>query len=224
MRTIGVVTGSRAEARCLPAIDGRLVCSGADAGRARRETERLMGEVAGFVSFGLAGALVPDLKPGDLLLPEEIIAADGSRIGTDPDWRARLVELAGSIVPGARLGPLLGSDALIETAVAKAALHRASGAIALDMESHAVARTARAAGLPFVVIRAIADPAEQALPAAACVALDAEGRVRPSAVAAALLRRPGDLPALLRLARQSGAGLRTLRRVAARAGPALGLG
>jgi adenosylhomocysteine nucleosidase len=220
VRTIGVVTGSRAEARCLSGIGGRIICSGADAGRARRESERLAGDVEGLVSFGLAGALALDLKPGDLLLPNEVIAPDGRRIATDPTWRERLQGLA----PEARLDPLLGSNALIESPAAKAALHRASGALALDMESHAVAGAARAAGLAFVVIRAIADPADRALPAAARIALDAEGRVRMLAVAAALLRRPGDLPALLRLAREGAAGLRTLRGVAARAGPGLGLG
>jgi adenosylhomocysteine nucleosidase len=219
VRTIGVVTGSRAEARCLRAIAGRVVCSGADAGRARGESERLAGEVEGLVSFGLAGALAPDLRAGELLLPGEVIAPDGRRIATDPAWRARLAGLADG-----RSDPLLGSDALIESAAVKTALHRASGALALDMESHAVALAARAAGLPFVVIRAIADPADRALPAAARVALDAEGRVRMLAVLAGLLRRPRDLPALLRLARQGAAGLRTLRRVAARAGPGLGLG
>jgi adenosylhomocysteine nucleosidase len=219
VRSIGVVTGSRAEARCLSGVAGRIVCSGADAERARRESERLAGEVEGLVSFGLAGALAPDLREGELLLPSEVIAPDGRRIAADAAWRARLAALA-----DARSGPLVGSDALIESVAAKAALHCASGAFALDMESHLVALTANATGLPFVVIRAVADPAHQALPAAARVALDAAGRVRMLAVAAALLRRPGDLPALLRLARQSGAGLRTLRSVAVRAGPALGLG
>jgi adenosylhomocysteine nucleosidase len=221
VRTIGVITGSRVEARCLQAIQGRIACSGADAGWARRQAERLAAEVAGLVSFGLAGALAPDLKPGDLLLPEEVIAADHSCLATDPAWRQRLMRLAGA---GGRPDRLLGSDALVETPAAKAALHRSSRAIAVDMESHAVGLTARGAGLPFVVIRAVADPANQALPAAARGALDAEGRVRAPAMAAALLRHPGDLPALLRLASQSGAGLRTLRRVAARAGPSLGLG
>jgi hopanoid-associated phosphorylase len=218
VRSIGVVTGSRAEARCLSGLAGRIVCSGADAGRARRESERLAGEVEGLVSFGLAGALAPDLREGELLLPGEVIVPDGRRIATDAAWRAHLTTLA-----DARSGPLLGSDQLIESVTAKTALHRASGAVALDMESHLVALAASATGLPFVVIRAVTDPADQALPAVARVALDAEGRVRMLAVAAALLRRPGDLPTLLRLARQSGAGLRTLRGVAARAGPALGL-
>jgi adenosylhomocysteine nucleosidase len=219
VRSIGVVTGSRAEARCLPGVAGRIVCSGADAGRARRASERLASDVEGLVSFGLAGALAPDLRGGELLLPNEVILPDGRRIATDALWRARLEDLV-----EARSEPLLGSDELIGSAAAKAALHRASGAVALDMESHAVALAANAAGLPFVVIRAVADPADHALPVAARVALDAAGRVRILAVTAALARRPGDLPALLRLARQSGAGLRTLRGVAARAGPALGLG
>jgi hypothetical protein len=53
------------------------------------------------------------------------------------------------------------------------------------------------------------------------VALGPGGEVRLLAVARALLERPAELPALLRLGRQSRRALAALRRVVLLAGPAL---
>src|SRR6516162_3169260 len=48
------------------------------------------------VSFGISGALSPELRPGDLILSAEIVSAHGSWHG-EPAWRRRLASLAGSI-------------------------------------------------------------------------------------------------------------------------------
>jgi adenosylhomocysteine nucleosidase len=89
------------------------------------------------------------------------------------------------------------------------------------MESHLVAEAASRAGLPFLVVRALADASSQEIPAAARHALGPDGAVRAAAVLAGLLRRPQDLAGLLRLGRDSARGLATLRRVAALAPPDL---
>ncbi len=84
----------------------------------------------------------------------------------------------------------------------------------MDMESHAVARVASKAGLPFLVLRAIADPAHRAVPISAVGGLGPDGHTRTLAVLGNLLLRPWELPDLLRLSRDMRKGLRTLRRVA----------
>ncbi|MEX0759575.1 MAG: hypothetical protein WD100_08355, partial [Tistlia sp.] len=66
------------------------------------------------------------------------------------------------------------------------------------------------AGLPFLVLRAVADPAGLALPPAALDALDERGRSRGWAVAGRLLAAPRQLPALLALARAAAAAERAL--------------
>lgn len=225
MSGIGVVTGSRLEARCLPEKIGQVACSGADAARAEAAAQRLIKDGAcGLLSFGLAGALDPGLAAGTLLLPEVVIVPTGDRLPADDDWLTRLRITAKQAGVAFRTGAVAGSDRLLNTSASKRELFESSDALAVDMESHAVALAAGRAGLPFVVVRALADPADQPLPEAARRALGDDGRVRPHAFAAALFRRPTDLAALLRLARQSRAGLRTLRRVAALAGPGLGFG
>jgi hopanoid-associated phosphorylase len=219
---IGVVTGLRAEARCLAALDVAVACSGARPARARAGAARLLAEgAAGLVSFGLAGGLSPAVAPGDLILADAVMLPHDERIATDVAWRSRLSALIQVAGRAPHQAAVAGSDRLLVTVAAKRALFAATGALAVDMESHAVAEAAHAAGRPFLVLRAIADTADQALPRAATVALGPGGEVRLLAVARALLERPAELPALLRLGRQSRRALTALRRVVLLAGPAL---
>jgi adenosylhomocysteine nucleosidase len=217
--TIGVVTGLRAEARCLGGLDVHVACSGGSAERARSEAARLVADGAvGLVSFGLAGGLAPQLRPGDLLLPESVSSAGLVSWSVDPIWRERVYARLRAHGLERQSGTLVGSDRIVAAASDKRALFDATGAQAVDMESHAVAAVATAAGLPFLVIRALADPHDQVIPQVAREALRPDGRVRLRATLGGLTRQPGELVALLRLARQSARGLSTLRRAAALAG------
>jgi hopanoid-associated phosphorylase len=220
---VAVVTGLRAEARCLRGLEVAVACSGASPERARAEAARLLAEGAtGLVSFGLAGGLAPDLRPGDLLLPEAVLSPQGRSMPTDPAWRERLrdlLERGGLHTTG---GALVGSEQVVATVAAKRSLRAATGAAAADMESHAVAAIASAAGLPFLALRAIADPHDRVVPQAALEALRADGHVRLLATLGGVIREPGQLIALLPLGRDAAAALATLRRAARLAGTALG--
>jgi adenosylhomocysteine nucleosidase len=219
---IGVITGLRAEARCLQGLDVVVACSGARPERARAEAARLLGEgAAGLVSFGLAGGLARSLAAGDLVLPAAVALPDGRRVATDPAWHGRLVKAFGAAGMQWSEDTLAGSDRLVSSPAAKAVLRATREACAVDMESHAVAALAAAAGVPFLVVRAIADPSHRAIPRVAQNALGPDGALRVAAVLQGLLRQPQELAGLLRLGRDSGRGFATLRRVAALAGPGL---
>ena len=222
--TLGVVAGFRAEARWLRGQDFHIGYSGGSPERAMTEAERLVAEgVTGLVSFGLAGGLAPQLRPGDMLLPEAVRNAELASWSVDPIWRERIHArlAAGGLEP--KPGTLVGSDPIVATASDKRALSAATGAHAVDMESHQVAAIATGAGLPFLVLRALADPYDQVIPQIAREALRPDGRIRLRATFGGLIRQPGGLIALLRLGRQSARGLASLRRAAALAGPGFGL-
>jgi hopanoid-associated phosphorylase len=220
---VGVVTGLRAEARCLRRLNLRIACTGGSSERARAEAARLVSEgAAGLVSFGLAGGLAPELRPGDLLLPESVAAPDGPAVAADAPWRERLrVVLKGGGL-GATGGALAGSDRIVATTSEKRSLLETTGALAVDMESHAIAAVARDARVPFVILRAVADPHDRVIPQAALEALRPDGRVHLPSVLGGVIREPRQLLALLRLGRDTAAALATLRRAALLAGPALG--
>jgi adenosylhomocysteine nucleosidase len=220
---LGVITGLRAEAHGFDRLELMVACSGGSADRARAEATRLVGEgAAALVSFGLAGGLASELRPGDLLLPETVGASGATVWSVDRIWRervhARLV--AGGLEP--RAGAIAGSERILATAADKRALFEATGAQAVDMESHEVARVAAAAGLPFLVLRALADSADQVIPQVAREALRPDGRVRLQGMLGGLFRERGEAMALLRLARQSARGLMSLRRAATLARPDFG--
>jgi hypothetical protein len=86
------------------------------------------------------------------------------------------------------------------TAADKQALHRSTGALAVDMESHVAGATAAAHGVPFAVCRAIVDPAWRTLPPAATAGLRDDGTTALGPILRELMRQPSQLGALLQLA------------------------
>jgi hopanoid-associated phosphorylase len=207
--TIGVVTGMASEARLLRGTDVRSISAGGDPAATRAGIETLIKQGADrLVSFGIAGALDPGLKPGDLVLGSAVRVPAVDRFTVDQKWLLR----AAARLPGAIIGEVVGSSAIVAAVGDKATLHRDTGAKCVDQESHWVAEAARAHGLPFIVIRAIADRAHDALPPAVLVGLDSEGNPRTGAVLSALLRDPGQIGALVRVALATRAALRALLR------------
>jgi len=149
---------------------------------------------AGILSFGIAGGLDPKLPPGAVILANSIIAGD-TRWAVDLAWRAQLAARLRDVIPG----DLAGVDAPVLSPAGKAAL-AASGARAVDMESHIAARLAAAHGLPFTALRVVCDPAERAIPPAAIAGMREDGGTDLGAILRALLSAPGQLPAMMRLA------------------------
>jgi adenosylhomocysteine nucleosidase len=217
MSRIGVVVGMRSEASLLP--NGMLVgCSGGIAAKAAQVADYMLRAGAeGLISFGVAGGLAPGLAPGALVIGSAVEFA-GVSLPSDPSWSERL---AGNL-PAAQRGLVCGASEAALTPDAKAALHSASGALAIDLESAAMAEVCAAAGKPFAILRAVADPAGRAIPAFALSGLAEDGRMRVLPVMAGLARRPHTLPALLGLARDSRAALTSLGAAARLLGPALG--
>jgi hopanoid-associated phosphorylase len=200
-----VAVGLKSEAALLPA-GVRRVISGGDPAR----LDALWPDDATCVlSFGIAGGLAPGVARGTVILASALWEHGAVR-PVDAAW---LAALAGRIP--ARIGLLAASDTLLDSAAAKSALHTQSGALGVDMESGAAARFAAARGIPFAALRAVADGPDEALPRAAAIGLNPDGSPAPGRVLAALLRRPAELPALLRLARASAKAHAALRRVLA---------
>ena len=106
----------------------------------------------------------------------------------------------------------LASNSPLAGHAEKHALHLKTGAHAADMESHIAARVAAIHKLPFAVFRVVADPVHRRLPHAALVALKTDGSLALGAIAASLLRDPGQIPLLLRTARDAQAAFLALFR------------
>jgi adenosylhomocysteine nucleosidase len=250
---LGVVTGLKSEAKLLKGSQLVCVSTGGQAREARRKIDRLIGEGAtGLISFGIAGALSPELRTGDLIVADMVAndigevwqthqpwldalraaiapARNGRRpdavphhaaarraeghAGTAPLWTsdgdlpesaptsARAPSVTSAVRPGpaeatpsrqgersgVRVGAILGLDRMLSSPQEKADAFARRGALAIDMESHHVARAAGEQNLPFIAVRAISDQADDILPAIMATFVDAAGQTKMSAVLAALI-------------------------------------
>jgi len=189
---------------------------------AGQAAQRLLDKgVDGLISWGTAGALDPQHKPGALIIYDGAVGMDGTRYECDEAWCATLVR---SLRPlNAVVGTGFTAEHAASTALAKAAIRERFDCAAIDMESSAIAASAYTAGIPFVALRVIVDPAEFDIPRAALRALEHGGEPRALPVALELMRRPQELPACLKLARWYRAALARLRLAAQALQPAYGM-
>jgi len=164
------------------------------------------------ISWGMAGALDPSLPAGAVCLPSGVIAADGASFITERHWREPLAVLVAAHRTVA-CGKLLTSAQAIDTVAAKEAAYRKTGAVAVDMESAAVAQVAATHGLPFIAVRVIVDTAGDTVPGAV-VAASAAGRVQIGRLIWGLLLSPTDIAPLVRLAWRYRVAIRSLTAVA----------
>lgn len=166
---------------------------------------------AGIVSFGTAGGLAPDLAPGALVIADAIDGPFG-RVQTDPGWSARLVAALHDTPVWARVtrGTMAAVGAPVVSEQEKTSLHRAKGALAVDMESHIAAAFAASRGVPFAVCRAIVDPAWRTLPRAATAGLRDDGSTAILPILRELLKQPSQLGPLLQVAGDARAARTTL--------------
>ena len=101
------------------------------------------------VVAGLCGAIDPTLRPGDLVVASEV-RGDGQPVECATELAAAL---------GARIGPILSLDHV--AGPEERASLASTGALAVDMESYWLARSA--GDRPVAVVRAVVDRADRRL-------------------------------------------------------------
>lgn len=175
-----------------------LALSGAGPENATKASELLLEKGANrLISWGCAAALHPDLKPGDLVLADNLLSADKQQLSIDSPWLKHVTEQLSALNP--ITGRLAESHTIVADSIDKKTIHQQSGAIALDMESTAIAKTALLNNCPALVIRCIADPVSMSLPKAVSYALNNEGDVVLPKLLWFLLTHPSELPGLIKL-------------------------
>jgi adenosylhomocysteine nucleosidase len=184
------------------------VATGIGMKRARaiaRQALAAMPETQLVIATGVVGALSGGLRPGDIVIadralkaredsahPEQVLPVDSATI----DLCERILHRAGL---DSSTGAILSSMRVIPNAAEKRAAKQHSGAIAVDMESAAIAIEATARGVPFAIVRTVIDSLEDEVFGAEMA--DEQGRVKPLAAANYLVRNPGaflKIPWMLR--------------------------
>ena len=201
--------------RCFFIADKLLVAySGAGPVNAQAAAELLVAQgAARLISWGCAGALSATLKPGDLVLADKLIAAGNIEIAVDADWHSETKNRLATFIV-AHTGRLAESMSIVSASKDKKQLHALTGAIAVDMESIAIAKIAGQHGHPFLVIRVIVDPVDMNLPRAINYSLNNQGEVVLGKLLLFLVRHPAELPGLIKLGLHFNAAMKTLKSIA----------
>jgi len=232
---VGVPIAFDAEAWCLSGlrqwkqVDGHAVCvapsgCGADIMAVLSGVGRLNGlqaarwlvqqGVKALLSIGVAGALRPELKTGDLIVADRIMEERYDE-GYD-QWELKLLftKLAQTALftKGIRAGKgaIVSVKEPVSSSEGKRKLYMRSHALVSDMESGSVARTAEEADLPILALRVVIDPFQRNVAQDLSDCLDRSGRISLPVLLKNLRRRPSLFPHLLMMTRDMAVALRTL--------------
>jgi adenosylhomocysteine nucleosidase len=205
--TILAVTGMIKEAEIISTAGVVVVVGGGDGDGLAAKLDALHGDIRGVISIGLAGALSSHLKVGDVVIADRIITG-AENWDCHATWRNRLA----SRLPQAHHGAVFGSDIIIHQAETKTGLYNTTGALVVDMESQVAARFAAKRNLPLAALRVISDDASHVLPPAALVAMRPDGSISIGKVLWSLMKKPAQIPALVRTGRASSKAFAVLLR------------
>lgn len=155
------------------------------------------------ISIGYAGGCHSDIKAGDLLVANKFL--DGPKHDELPVEIKIASSLAGQAerVPPSKkfatyAGRLMTMDRVVRRPDEKNVLGKAYGAIAVDMETSALAKMAGGKKLPFLSIRAISDTVHQELVDVTPLMED-DGKISPLKAGWYVLTHPGSIPTYISL-------------------------
>lgn len=144
------------------------------------------------VSCGFSGALLPEMEVGNIVMATAIADAHDHEVTVD-------VKMPADPDKGLYCGRILTADALVRTVEEKQALADRHGAIAVDLESLAVAQVAADQKKGFLAVRAISDDMSADLPPEVLSVIGPTGMMRLGAALGAALNRPGSVKEMWRL-------------------------
>lgn len=177
LNKVGIIVALPAEARCLCSKklkigtpveiqkDIFLCLSGIGYESALSAAKELtVLRVDALISWGVAGAIDKSLSSGDIILANSIINED-KNYSTTREWLSRVSDHLQSFFSISN-GDIVSSKEICASPMDKLHLFQKTNAIAVDMESAAIAETASANNLDLLLIRTISDDTDTAIPEA----------------------------------------------------------
>jgi adenosylhomocysteine nucleosidase len=182
MGKVGIICALERELGTLiahPPTGCTIIAGGVGAAAAERAA-RSLSDASALISTGYAGGLAAPAARGVIVVDTD-----------SPEFEHALSR--------AVRGRIADSQTMVATPEARARLAAATGAIAVDMESSAVARVAAERGIPFAAIRVVTDGPDDTLVIDWDRYRRPNGTIRTTAAVLAALRTPRGMAELLRL-------------------------
>ncbi len=192
VKPVIAITGTRREGLVLADAGVEVICAGGDEAALAQRLDELAPDAAGFISFGMAGAIDRSLSLGDWVVGKRLVGSFPA--SCDPGWAQALM----ARIPGARLGAVQADGRLLSDPYDKEHVSARSAALVVDMESHIVAEAAARAGIPFAILRCVSDTTGITLPPAVDVMMRPDGSIDIGAVLRSLAIQPGQIPSFTR--------------------------
>lgn len=227
MSCIGIISALSSEGRCLtgkPAPINKpfqinehaiaIVC-GMGEDNARMAAQQLLEKkVTALVSWGTAGALTENTHSGNLILADSVTTKNGENHSFDTDWNKRVANKLCNTSVKIHHGMIAHTEQVLKTPACKTSLQAATHAIAVDMESIAIARIAHEENLPCLAVRAIVDEASQCIPEAIINSTDMFGRPALFSLLSSIISKPNLISDLIYLGKGMKSATQTLTTVA----------
>jgi adenosylhomocysteine nucleosidase len=162
--------------------------SGSGFARARRAATALIDahSPAWVLSAGFSGALQESMQVGDIVMANSIVDTHGHELSID-------LGLSPQEQRGLYVGRIVTADDVVRKVDEKRALGERHQALAVDMESLAVAQVCRDAQKRFLAVRVISDDMSADLPPEVLTLVGSTGSKRLGAAVGSLWKRPGSI-------------------------------
>ena len=170
-------------------------------------------KVDALISWGVAGAIESSLNSGDLIFAESIIGQHKT-YQTTTEWNKKLLAYFQKNSTSVISGDIASSKEICASVTDKKLLLDKTGAIAVDMESAAIAEIAKNNNLDFIVIRTIADKAATTIPEAVLNHTDNLGKPEILKFMLSCMSKPAQISDIAKLAKSYKMALKTLSNIA----------
>jgi adenosylhomocysteine nucleosidase len=156
--------------------------------RARRATQALIDAHSPewIVSTGFCGGLKPEVKQRQIVMANSIVDTHGQEVLID-------LHMESNPSAGLHVGRTVTADELVRTVEEKKNLAAQFDALAVDLESLAVAQVCQDAATKFMAVRAVSDDLSADLPAEILSIIGATGTTRLGAALGSVWKRPSSV-------------------------------
>jgi adenosylhomocysteine nucleosidase len=159
------------------------------------------------LNFGFAGAVLPGIEVGELVLAGLVLLLEAGRLTKAPQPDLRLSDLLFEACASAPLvlhrGCFLTAATIMNKKTVAGILDKEVAHPVLEMETAAVLRVASQAGIPVVAIRGVSDAAQEELGFSLEEFCDEELRISLPRVLRSVALKPWIIPQLLKLSGDS---------------------
>ena len=225
MKKLGIIAALPAEAKCLQSkkinflkpfeIEKNIFLCVSGIGyqsslHAAKELIKL--NVNGLISWGVAGGICKSVHSGDLILAKAVTNQE-KIYKISNKWHRKIENHFHNSFCKILSGDIVSTKKICATSIEKTKLFKETGALAIDMESFAMAEIAKTNNLDFIIIRSIADDANLNLPEAVIENIDNFGRLKIVKFIISCLLRPTQISKIILLAKNYKKALKSLKKI-----------